>query len=69
MITIDYEKCCWKDGECVSCGCDGACKGCVEACPTNALERKNIVIFDPGKCINCNLCVAACKYGAIENIE
>ena len=68
MINIDYDKCCWKDGKCISCGCGGDCKGCVEACPTGALERKNIVVFYPDKCIGCNLCVAACKYNAVVNI-
>lgn len=69
MITIDYEKCCWKDGKCVSCSCKGTCEGCVEACPTDALQRQDIVIFDPNKCINCNLCIEACKYDAIKNIK
>ena len=50
MVTIDYDKCCWKDGKCISCGCGGECNGCVEVCPTGALERQKIVIFHPDKC-------------------
>lgn len=70
MITIDYDKCCWKDGKCLSCSCgEETCEGCVEVCPANALQRQNIVTFDPDKCINCNLCIEACKYNAIKNIE
>lgn len=65
MIVIDYDKCCWKDGKCTSCSCGGACDGCVEACPTGALERHKIVVFYPDKCVDCGACIAACKYSAI----
>lgn len=68
MIVIDYDKCCWKDGKCVSCGCgSGKCDGCVEACPTGALERQKIVVFDADKCADCGACIGACKYNAIRN--
>lgn len=65
MIGIDYNKCCWKDGKCVSGCCGDKCDGCVEACPAGALIRQDIVVFDPDKCIDCGLCVSACKYDAI----
>ncbi|MFA6306236.1 MAG: 4Fe-4S binding protein [Patescibacteria group bacterium] len=65
MIKIDYEKCCFKDGKCSSCSCGGACTGCVEACPVQAISRKKIVEVDQAICINCGACVAACKHGAI----
>lgn len=69
MIKIDYKKCCWKDGKCVSCGCGGSCcKGCVEACSVGALERKQVVIFHKDKCISCGACVEACKHKAISLI-
>ncbi|MCK5630466.1 MAG: 4Fe-4S binding protein [Nanoarchaeota archaeon] len=64
-VKIDYEKCCWKDGACTSCSCKGACKGCVEACPTGALERKKMIEVDDDKCIDCGACVAACEHDAI----
>jgi NAD-dependent dihydropyrimidine dehydrogenase PreA subunit len=67
MITIDYDKCCWKDGKCTSCSCGGACEGCVEACPTGALERQKTVVFNSDKCVSCGLCVDACKYNAITS--
>ena len=66
MIKIDYKKCCWKDGKCSSCGCGGACKGCVEACPVGALKREAIVKINQKECISCGACVAACEHGAIS---
>lgn len=68
MITIDYSKCCWKDGKCISCSCGETCEGCVEACPTGALQRQDIVVFDSDKCVDCNLCIEACKYNAITGM-
>ena len=65
-IKIDYEKCCWKDGECKSCCCGGKCKGCVEACPTGAIERKDIIKINQEKCIECRACVSACEHDAIS---
>ena len=67
MIRIDYDKCCWKDGKCISCACGGECDGCVKACPTGALQREDIVVFNPDKCIECGICIPACKYGAIKS--
>ncbi|MBU0980824.1 MAG: 4Fe-4S binding protein [Nanoarchaeota archaeon] len=64
-IKIDYDKCCWKDGKCTSCCCGGKCEGCVEACPTGALKRGDIIEFDPEKCTDCGACVDSCKHGAI----
>ncbi|MFC1615491.1 4Fe-4S binding protein [Patescibacteria group bacterium] len=65
MIKIDYNKCCWKNGKCESCCCNGTCKGCVEACALGAITRENVVKIDIDKCSECGLCVSACKHGAI----
>ncbi len=48
--------------------CDGL-GACLGACPTGALQRQDIVIFNQDKCVNCSLCVAACKYDAIKNTD
>ncbi len=68
MITIDYDKCCWKNGACTSCSCGGGkcCKGCVEACPTGALKRELLVVFNADHCTDCGACVEACSKGAIS---
>lgn len=70
MIAIDHEKCCWKDGKCVSSCCGSTkskCDGCAEACPVGALERKNFVVFYSDKCIDCGACITACKHDAITS--
>ncbi len=65
-IKIDYDKCCWKNGKCLSCACGGACEGCVEVCPVEALKRKDKIVIDKEKCIGCGACVDACKHHAIS---
>jgi Fe-S-cluster-containing hydrogenase component 2 len=65
-VKIDYAKCCWQDGKCTSCDCGGACTGCLEVCPVNAISRKDVVIIDEAKCIDCGSCVAACKHEALS---
>lgn len=70
-IKIDYDKCCWKNGKCSSgCGCnDGnCCEGCVEACPVQAITRKDKVEIDKKTCILCGACVNACSKKAISLI-
>jgi len=65
-LYINYDLCCWKDGKCTSCACGGACEGCVEVCPVDALKREDKLIIDHDKCIICGVCVDACKYNALN---
>lgn len=71
-IKINYEKCCWKDGKCSSCGCgcgnggNEKCSGCAEVCPVKAIKREKKVIVDKKKCIECGACISACKHDAIS---
>jgi len=66
VIKIDYKKCCWKNGKCASCTCGGACNGCVEICPVQALKRGKKLEVDKDVCISCGACIGACKHGAIS---
>jgi ferredoxin len=65
-IKINYNKCCWKDGKCISCSCKSTCEGCVEVCPTKALKKGKIIEIEKDKCINCGACITACKHDAIS---
>ncbi len=66
-IIIDYDKCCWKDGRCTDSCCDSeSCDGCVEVCPTDALLRSELIQYDSMRCVDCGLCIDACKHGAIS---
>lgn len=72
-IAIDYDKCCWKNGVCVSCGCSSGacatkCEGCVEACPSDALRRESRVVIIAENCVDCGACVAACPKDAITMV-
>jgi NAD-dependent dihydropyrimidine dehydrogenase PreA subunit len=64
-VVIDYDKCCWKDGACSSCSCTGKCRGCVEVCPTKALQREDIVEIYEHKCVDCGACIRVCPQRAI----
>ena len=66
VIKINYEKCCFRNGQCQSCSCKGPCKGCVEVCPVNALKREKLIVIDEEKCIDCGACITACKHNAIS---
>ena len=56
-IIINYEMCKKKK-----------CKGhtCVEKCPANALIHGEQIQFDSIRCIDCGVCIAVCKHGAIS---
>jgi NAD-dependent dihydropyrimidine dehydrogenase PreA subunit len=65
-LIIDYKKCCFENGKCKSCSCGKACTGCVEVCPVEALSRKDKLVLDKNKCIECGACVEACKHNALK---
>lgn len=65
-IKVDFEKCCWRDGACQQCSCGGACTGCAEVCPVQAITREDVIKIDLEKCIDCGACVSACKYMALS---
>jgi Ni,Fe-hydrogenase III small subunit/Pyruvate/2-oxoacid:ferredoxin oxidoreductase delta subunit len=52
--TIDAAKC--PDG----------CARCAEACPTGAIDLRDGVRIDLGRCLFCTDCVEACPGGALE---
>jgi len=72
-IKIDYKRCCWSNGNCnCKCSCESgknSCRGCAEVCPTGAIMRKNKVVVDHKKCIQCGACVTACPNNAISLID
>ena len=49
-----------KKEKCVACG------ACVDICPVNAIEMKDIAVVDDGICIDCGTCVDECPSKAIE---
>ena len=65
-VVVNKELCCWKEGKCTSCSCGGACTGCVEVCPVQAITREDVVKIDATKCIDCGACLSACKHNALS---
>lgn len=53
-LPVIQEKLCRKD-----------CSDCLDACPTDAIERNGKLLLDLGKCLFCNACAEACGDGAI----
>ncbi len=43
--------------------CAAGCAACVDACPTQAIEKT--LALDLGRCLFCNDCAAACPEGAV----
>jgi len=47
--------------------CPSDCKLCINACPTDALQKENsILTMDLGKCLFCAECSKVCPVGAIK---
>lgn len=50
--------------------CTNCCE-CITFCPTEALfqgSAKSSILFQPGKCIGCGICIDVCKEDAIEKL-
>lgn len=52
VIKIDYSKC-------------DSCLQCLEACPVNAIVKKEKIALDSTRCINCRTCLVSCPLKAI----
>jgi formate hydrogenlyase subunit 6/NADH:ubiquinone oxidoreductase subunit I len=46
--------------------CREGCSDCAEACPTGAIDLREGVRVDLGRCIFCTDCVSACPEGALR---
>lgn len=46
--------------------CPDGCAECAEACPTQAIDLRDGVRIDLGRCIFCTDCASACPAGALE---
>jgi Ni,Fe-hydrogenase III small subunit/NAD-dependent dihydropyrimidine dehydrogenase PreA subunit len=46
--------------------CPDGCAACAEACPTQAIDLRDGVRIDLGRCIFCTDCASACPAGALE---
>ena len=46
--------------------CRAGCSDCAEACPTGAIDLREGVRIDLGRCIFCTDCVSACPEGALR---
>ena len=46
-------------------GCDDGCRGCADACPTEAIALAPLTL-DLGRCVLCGGCAEACGAGRIE---
>lgn len=52
-VKVESEKC-------------SACKSCVDACPSQAIEVPDTVaVVKDGECIDCGACVDACPSSAL----
>jgi Fe-S-cluster-containing hydrogenase component 2 len=65
-VNIDTSKCCLSSEDC-ECGCcneDTRC--CIDACPVEAIHKKDAITIDTDKCIDCGICVTVCPKDAIR---
>jgi Ni,Fe-hydrogenase III small subunit/Pyruvate/2-oxoacid:ferredoxin oxidoreductase delta subunit len=49
--------------------CPSGCHACAEACPTGAMDAKDLSRIDLGKCLFCPECANACPQHAIEHAK
>ena len=46
--------------------CESGCDACAASCPTGAIEVKDGLALDVGRCLFCQECTQACPTGAVE---
>jgi len=46
--------------------CSSDCRRCIEVCPTEAVQKKDALTLDLGRCLFCGRCAEECPSGAIR---
>jgi L-aspartate semialdehyde sulfurtransferase ferredoxin len=64
-VALPVRNLVWNQDLCTSCGaCTGQC-----APGALSLDASGEILFEPGKCIACELCIPSCGYAAVESVS